>query len=331
MAERMRVVEITAPGGPEVLRPALREIPVAGAGELLVRVWCAGVNRPDVLQRQGRYPPPPGASDIPGLEVSGEVAALGEGVRDWRVGDQLCALVSGGGYAEYCLVPQAQALPVPHPVGTAESAGLPETTFTVWGNVFERAALRPGERFLVHGGSSGIGTTAIQLAAAHGAEVYATAGSEAKLAACRDLGARAAVNYRETDFASAIDELTGGAGVDVILDMVGGDYTARNLALLAPEGRLVQIAFLRGAAVQIDLEPIMRKRLVLTGSTLRARAPEVKAALAEALRREVWPWIAAGRMRPVIHATFPLAEAAEAHRVLDGGEHIGKLLLDCRL
>jgi putative PIG3 family NAD(P)H quinone oxidoreductase len=323
----MKAVEITSPGGPEVLRLAERERPTPGRGEVLIRVEAAGVNRPDVLQRQGHYPPPPGASDIPGLEVAGTVAALGGGVTGCCLDDGVCALLAGGGYAEYAVAPAAQCLPIPRGLDAVQAAALPETFFTVWTNVFERGRLAPGETLLVHGGSSGIGTAAIALAAARGARVLATAGTAEKCAACERLGAERAINHRREDFVAAVREATGGRGVDVVLDMVGGDYTARNLDCLARDGRLVQIAFLRGAQVQLDLRPLMMKRLTITGSTLRARSVEEKGAIAAALRREVWPLIEDGPVRPLIDSTFPLANAADAHRRMEGGEHIGKIVL----
>ena len=326
----MTAIEITAPGGPEVLRPGTRPVPEAQAGEVLIRVAAAGVNRPDLMQRTGSYPPPPGASDIPGLEVAGEVVSLGTGVRGLSPGDRVCALVSGGGYAHYCTAPAPQCLPVPGELSDVQAAALPETFFTVWTNVFERGGLKRGEHFLVHGGTSGIGTTAIQLARAFGASVYATAGSEEKCAACRSLGADKAFNYREQDFVPRVLEATAGAGVDVILDMVGGDYLARNLKCLAPGGRLVQIALLRGAKTEINLASIMMRRLTLTGSTLRPRSVAEKATIAAALRERVWPLLAGGGVRPVMHATFPLEEAAEAHRLMESGAHIGKIVLEVR-
>jgi putative PIG3 family NAD(P)H quinone oxidoreductase len=322
----MTVIEISHPGEPEVLVPASRPVPAPESEDVLIKVAAAGVNRPDVMQRQGRYPPPPGASDIPGLEVAGVIVSRGDSVARWRPGDTVCALVNGGGYAEYCIAPAGQCLPVPHGLDLVAAAAIPETFFTVWTNVFERGHLAQGETLLVHGGSSGIGTTAIQLAHAFGAQVLATAGSAAKCAACERLGARRAVNYHETDFVEAFKELTEGRGVDVILDMVGGDYLSRNLELLATDGRLVQISIMKAAKAEINLVPVMQRRLTLTGSTLRPRTVEQKAAIARALERSVWPLIEAGRVRPVIHATFPLAEAAEAHRILDG-DHIGKLVL----
>jgi putative PIG3 family NAD(P)H quinone oxidoreductase len=294
---------------------------------VLIRVAAAGVNRPDIVQRQGHYPAPPGASPILGLEVAGTVAAVGPDVSDWRVGDRVCALLAGGGYAGYAVAPAPQCLPVPEGLSLVEAAALPETTFTVWTNVFQRGHLQAGERFLVHGGTSGIGTTAIQLAAAFGARVFATAGSPEKVAACERLGAERAINYRETDFVAAVRDATGGAGVDLVLDMVGGPYFPRNLKALAVEGRLVQIAFLQGSKLEADLMPIMLKRLTVTGSTLRSRSVVEKGAIARALRENVWPLLATGRVKPVLHATFPLAEAAEAHRAMESSAHIGKIVL----
>jgi putative PIG3 family NAD(P)H quinone oxidoreductase len=323
----MRFVEMAAPGGPEVLRIAEGPVPMPGAGEVLIRVAAAGVNRPDVLQRSGSYPPPPGASPILGLEVSGIVAALGPGIAEWREGAEICALVPGGGYAEYCLAPAAHCLPVPRGLRLADAAGLPETFFTVWTNVFDRGRLQAGESFLVHGGSSGIGTTAIQLARAFGARVFATAGSPEKCAVCRDLGAERAIDYRQEDFPAAIREATEGRGVDVILDMVGGPYVEKNLRSLAVEGRLVQIAFLQGSKVTLDLVHLMMRRQTITGSTLRPRSVADKAAIARALRAKVWPRIEQGEVRPVIDRTFPLTEVAEAHRLMESSRHVGKILL----
>jgi putative PIG3 family NAD(P)H quinone oxidoreductase len=324
----MRVVEISRPGGPEVLVPASRRVPQPAAGEILIRVRAAGVNRPDVLQRSGAYDPPPGASDLPGLEAAGEVAAVGPGGSTWQVGDPVCALLPGGGYAEYALTHQSHALPVPRSLGMSEAAGLCETFFTVWTNVFDRGRLRAGESFLVHGGSSGIGTTAIQLARARGARVFTTARSEAKLAACRDLGAELAINYREADFVEAVREATGGRGVDVILDMVGGDYLPRDVRALAPDGRLVMIAHQAGPKVELNFAQVMMKRLTLTGSTLRPQSVEAKARIAADLRREVWPLLDAGRIAPMMDARFPLEAAAEAHTRLESGAHIGKIVLE---
>jgi putative PIG3 family NAD(P)H quinone oxidoreductase len=323
----MRVVEIARPGPPDVLRIAERPRPSPGPGEVLIKVVAAGVNRPDVLQRLGKYPPPPGASDIPGLEVSGHIEERGDGVVQWRPGDAVCALVAGGGYAEYCVAPQAQCLRPPDAVSLIEAAGIPETFFTVWSNVFERGRLQRNETILIHGGSSGIGTTAIQLAAAFGARVFTTAGTEEKCEACRRLGAELAVNYRSTDWVAACKEATSGRGVDVILDMVGGDYVTRNLDLLAVEGRLVQIAFLKTSKVELDLMQVMRRRLTITGSTLRPRSPEEKGQIARALEQKVWPLIEDGRVKPIVHARFPLERTADAHAMMEAGEHIGKILL----
>ena len=323
----MTAIEIAEPGGPDVLRPAERPTPEPGLGEVLVKVAAAGVNRPDVLQRKGGYPPPPGASDIPGLEVAGTVVALGPGAGRWRIGDRVCGLVTGGGYAEYCAIPTVQCLPVPADYDMVKAAALPETFFTVWTNVFQRGRLEGGERFLVHGGSSGIGTTAIQIAHARGARVFATAGSAGKCAACERLGAERAINYRDEDFVAVVKELTGGEGVDVILDMVGGDYIARNVAALRTGGRLVYIAFLGGSKVELDFLPMMLKRATITGSTLRPRGVEEKGVIAGELEREVWPLLDSGRIGPVIDSTFPLAQAADAHRRIDAAEHIGKIVL----
>ncbi|MFQ5786059.1 MAG: NAD(P)H-quinone oxidoreductase [Alphaproteobacteria bacterium] len=323
----MTAIEIPEPGGPEALAPAERPVPEPAFGELLVKVEAAGINRPDLLQRTGGYPPPPGASDIPGLEIAGTVAALGPGVQGWQPDDRVCALVAGGGYAEYCAAPAPQCLPVPQGFDMVRAAALPETFFTVWTNVFQRARLEGGERFLVHGGSSGIGTTAIQIAAARGARVFATAGSAEKCAACERLGAERAINYREEDFVEVVKQATGGAGVDVILDMVGGDYIARDIKALRPDGRLVFISFLGGSRVEIDFLPLMLKRITVSGSTLRPRSIEFKGVIADELRAEVWPLLDAGRIAPVIDSTFPLADAAEAHRRLEAGAHIGKIVL----
>jgi putative PIG3 family NAD(P)H quinone oxidoreductase len=323
----MIAVSITRPGGPDVLRPVEIPVPEPGAREVLIRMAAAGVNRPDVMQREGKYPPPPGASDIPGLEVSGTIAGLGADVRRWREGDQVCALVAGGGYAEYCLAPDVQCLPIPSALDLISAAGVPETFFTVWTNVFERGRLRAGESFLVHGGSSGIGTTAIQMARAFGARVFATAGTDEKCVACENLGAERAINYNTGDFVAAVLPLTDGNGVDVILDMVGAPYFSRNVELLAVEGRLVQIAVLRGAKAEINLVRLLRQRITITGSTLRSRTVKEKGAIAEAVEKAVWPLVEAGKIRPVIFATFPLSQAAEAHRLMESGSHIGKILL----
>lgn len=325
--ERMRAVEIGGAGGPEVLRPVERPVPRPGPGELLIRVAAAGVNRPDVLQRLGLYPPPPGASDLPGLEVAGTVAAVGEGVSGWREGDALCALVAGGGYAAYCVAPAPQCLPIPRGLSAVEAAGVPETFFTVWSNVFERGALKPTESLLVHGGTSGIGTTAIQLAKAFGARVFATAGSPAKARACEELGADRGIDYKAEDFVVVVKELTGGTGVDVVLDMVGGDYLARNVDCLAPDGRHVSIAFQRGPKGTLNLMWVMQKRLVLTGSTLRPRPVAEKGRIAVALQEKVWPLLEEGLVRPRIYRTFPLEQAAAAHALIESGEHVGKIIL----
>jgi putative PIG3 family NAD(P)H quinone oxidoreductase len=320
----MRAIELSAPGGPEVLRPCERPVPRPGHGQILIRVAHAGVNRPDALQRAGSYAPPPGASPLPGLEASGHVAALGPGVTGWRVGDAVCALLPGGGYAEYAVTPAAHALPVPAGMALREAACLPETFFTVWSNVFMRGGLKAGERFLVHGGSSGIGTTAIQLARAFGARAFATAGSEAKCAACAALGATA-INYREADFVKVLAEE---GGANLILDMVGGSYIPRNVRALADDGRLVMIAFLQGPRAEINFAQIMARRLTVTGSTLRPQSDLAKAGIAARLREDLWPLVASGAVRPLIDATFPLAEAAAAHRHMEAGHHIGKILLE---
>ncbi len=324
LSHMMRVIEISRPGGPEVLQPADRAVPVPGAGEIVIRVAWAGVNRPDALQRAGGYAPPPGASDLPGLECSGVVAEVGPGVSRWRVGDRVCALLPGGGYAEYVATPAAHALPVPDGVDLRAAACLPETFFTVWSNVFERGRLQAGERFLVHGGTSGIGTTAIQLAAARGARVFTTAGSDEKCAACLALGAEQAINYRSADFVAAL-QAEGGA--DLILDMVGGEYLPRNVAALADDGRLVQIAFLGGPKVTLNFAPVMMRRLTITGSTLRPQSVAAKARIAEALEREVWPLLASGRIAPVIDGEFALNDAALAHARMESSQHIGKIVL----
>jgi putative PIG3 family NAD(P)H quinone oxidoreductase len=324
----MICVEISSPGGPEVLKPVSRADPEPGAGDVLIAVAAAGVNRPDVLQRRGRYPPPPGASDIPGLEVAGTVAAVGAGVEGWRPGDRVCALVSGGGYATMCVAPAPQCLPIPASLDLVAAAAIPETFFTVWTNVFERGRLKQGEAALFHGGTSGIGTTAIQLAAARGARVFATAGSDEKCRACEVLGAERGINYRTEDFVRVIQEHTAGRGVDVILDIVGGDYFPRNIATLANDGRLVQIGLLgTTASATIDLNQVLRRRLTITGSTLRARSIEEKGSIAAALRREVWPLLESGRVTPIVYRTFPLAEATAAHRLMESSEHIGKIVL----
>lgn len=328
LPEQMTAVAIAEPGGPLALKPERRPLPVPGPGEILIRVRAAGVNRPDVLQRQGAYPPPPGASDLPGLEAAGEVAAAGPGVRRWRLGDAVAALTAGGGYAEYVAVHESNALPVPQGFTFTEAAALPETFFTVWHNVFQRGGLKEGETFLVHGGSSGIGTTAIQLAAAFGARVFATADSAEKCAACVRLGAARAVNYRDEDFVRAVKEETGGEGVNLILDMVGGDYVSRNYAAAAVEGRIVQIATLRGAQATADVARLMVKRLTHTGSTLRPRSVAFKAQVAAELEAKVWPLLAQRRIAPVMDTIFPLRDAWRAHERMEEGDHIGKIVLD---
>jgi NADPH2:quinone reductase len=323
----MTVVAITKPGGPEVLMPEERPLPSPGATELLVKVAAAGVNRPDVMQREGKYPVPPGASDLPGLEISGEVVAVGKDAKRFKVGDKITSLVAGGGYAEYCIADDAVALPVPKGLSMIEAAAIPETFMTVWHNVFQRGALKSGETLLVHGGSSGIGTTAIQLAKKFGAKVFVTAGSDEKCEACRGLGADLAVNYKDEDFVAATKSFTGGKGADVILDMVGGDYIARNYEAAAVEGRIVQIAFQGSPKATVDFRRIMLKRLTHTGSTLRARSDADKAAIAHAVEQHVLPLIASGRVRPVMDSTFPLAQAAEAHARMEKSVHIGKIVL----
>ena len=323
----MIAIEIRQPGEPEVLTPVERPRPSIGPEDVLIKVAAAGVNRPDVMQRQGRYPPPPGASDIPGLEVSGTIDEVGSEVRDLHVGEQVCALISGGGYAEYCAAPAPQCLPIPRGVDLIHAAAIPETTFTVWTNMVERGRLSRGETVLIHGGSSGIGTTAIQIAKALGARVLTTAGSAEKCSACEALGADRAINYRETDFVTAVREATGGAGVDVVLDMVGGDYLQRNLESLAMEGRLVQIGQLGGPKAQINMIPVLQRRLTITGSTLRARTVAQKAVLAKAVYDNVWPLFESGKLRVLVHETFPLRDAARAHRVMESSAHIGKLVL----
>jgi putative PIG3 family NAD(P)H quinone oxidoreductase len=322
----MIAIEISTPGGPDVLRPVSRPIPVPGPDEVLVEVEAAGVNRPDVMQRLGKYPPPEGASDIPGLEIAGSVVAAPARSR-WRVGDRVCALVSGGGYAEYCVAPAGQCLPIPQRLDATAAAAIPETFLTVWTNLFARGALRAGERVLIHGGTSGIGTTAIQLAHAFDAIVYATAGSQAKCEACRRLGAAVAINYRTEDFVDIIRRDTDEKGVDVILDIVGGGYFSRNLETLGLNGRLVQIGVLGGVRAEIDLRRVLQRRLTIMGSTLRARTVEEKSALAREVEAHVWPLLADGRVRPVIDSTFAFADAPQAHRRMESSEHIGKIVL----
>lgn len=328
LPETMTAIGIPSPGGPMALKPEKRPLPRPGPGEILIRVRAAGVNRPDVLQRKGAYPPPPGASDLPGLEVAGKVAALGEGAARWSIGDVVTALTPGGGYAEFCRVHASNALPLPVGMTLTEGAAIPETFFTVWHNVFQRGGLKQGETLLVHGGSSGIGTTAIQLASAFGAYVITTAGSREKCEACLGLGADRAINYRDEDFVASVMEATGGKGADVILDMVGGDYVERNWAAAAVEGRIVQIATQGGAKATADFSRLMVKRLTHTGSTLRPRTVEFKASIAAELERNVWPLLESRRVAPVMDMIFPLVEAWRAHERMEEGEHIGKIVLD---
>jgi NADPH:quinone reductase len=323
--DMMNAIAIKEPGGPEVLVPERTPVPRVSAGQLLIKVHAAGVNRPDVLQRQGGYPPPPGAPLTPGLEVAGEVMVIGEGCKRFQIGDRVCALVPGGGYADYCIAAEDNTLPIPAGLTMTEAGGIPETYFTVWTNVFQRGRLQAGETFLVHGGTSGIGSTAIQLAKHFGARVIATAGSDEKCEACKKLGADIAINYRTTDFAEVLKAQ--GIEVNLVLDMVGGDYIARNIRVMALEGRIVQIAFQKGSKVEIDLLPIMLKRLTFTGSTLRPRTVAQKAEIARELEAKVWPLLAAGNCTPKVHATFPLSQAAEAHRALEKSEHVGKIIL----
>ena len=323
----MRAVEISAPGGPEVLK--LRELPKPAAkpNEIVIKVAAAGVNRPDVLQRMGLYPVPPDASPLPGLEIAGEVVETGSSARLWKPGDKVCALVNGGGYAEYCAAPEVQALPVPKNLSLVEAASLPETYFTVWANVYDRGRLAPGESLLVQGGTSGIGVAALQMAAATGNRVFATAGSDEKCAACVRLGAEKAFNYRTQDWGAEVRAATGGKGVNVILDMVGGDYVPKELKCLAEEGRLVFIAFLRGPKSELDIAQVMQRRLTITGSTLRPRSTEFKGAVARSLREKIWPLLDAGRIKPQVYRTFPLEQAGEAHRLMESSQHIGKIVL----
>ena len=323
----MRAVEISRPGGPEVLKVVEVPKPAPKPNEILVKVAAAGVNRPDVLQRMGQYPVPADASPLPGLEIAGEVAELGSAAKLWRRGDKVCALVNGGGYAEYCAVPETQALPAPRGLSMVEAASLPETFFTVWGNVYDRGRLAPGESLLVQGGTSGIGVTAIQMAAATGNRVFATAGSDEKVAACVKLGAEKAFNYKTQDWAAEVRAATGGKGVDVILDMVGGDYVPRELKCMAEEGRLVFIAFLRGPKTELNILDVMSKRLSITGSTLRPRSAEFKGYLARNLREKIWPLIESGKIRPQVYKTFPLDQAGEAHGLMESSQHIGKIVL----
>ena len=324
----MKAIVITAAGAPEVLKMEERAQPAITATEVLVKVMAAGVNRPDVYQRKGNYPPPKGAPrDIPGLEISGTIAAIGDKVTRWKVADKVCALVWGGGYAEYCNVPEGQCLPIPGNLTFVEAASLPETFFTVWSNVFDHGKLQPGESLLVHGGSSGIGVTAIQMATALGSKVYVTAGSNEKCKFCEKLGAAKAINYKTEDFSEIIHQLTDRTGVNVILDMIGGDYTPGNISSLADEGRLVLINAMKGKDVQIDLAQIMRKRLIITGSMLRSREIKFKSAIAHSLEQQVWPLLASGKIKPVIHAVFPAEDGAKAHALMESSEHVGKIVL----
>jgi NADPH:quinone reductase len=319
-------IEISQPGGPEVLKPVERPTPAPGPGEVLVRVEAAGVNRPDIMQRLGKYPPPPGVSDIPGLEVAG-VVERAEGSDRWRAGDRVCALVAGGGYAEYCAVPAVQCLPIPKGMDTITAAAIPETYFTVWTNLFQAGRLQPGEHVLVHGGTSGIGSTAIQLARVLGSAVYATAGSDAKCKACERIGASVAINYRKQDFVAEIKSATGGRGVDVVLDIIGGDYLPRNIQCLRLHGRLVQVGLMGGSKGELDLGFVVHNHLTITGSTLRPRTPDEKGAIARELEAHVWPLLERHELVPLVHSTFPLTEAAAAHRLLESGEKVGKLVL----
>jgi NADPH2:quinone reductase len=323
----MRYIEISEPGGPEVLRLTEGPTPKPGSGEVLIQVAASGINRADIVQRQGFYPPPPGASPIPGLEAAGKIVAVGEAVSRWQVGDAVCALLSGGGYADHVVAAAEECLPIPEILDPRQAAALPETVLTVWSNVVGRAQLLPSESFLVHGGASGIGTTAIQLIKQFGSTVYTTVGNDDKATVCRELGADVAVNYREQDFVEVLMEETGGRGVDVILDMVGGDYVQRNVQLAAIEGRIVNIAYLKGSTVEINMMPLMLKRLTLTGSTLRAREGAFKAALTATVREKVWPWVEQGMVKPLLHKILPAAEVGEAHRIMEASEHTGKIVL----
>ncbi len=327
LPETMNCIEIPEPGGPEALKTTSRSVPTPAPSEVLIRVEVAGINRPDCIQRQGNYAPPPGTTDIPGLEVSGEIVAVGVDIKNWSVGDKVAALVAGGGYAEYVAAPFQQCLPIPNGLSMIEAAALPEAFFTVWTNVFERGALKKGETLMIHGGSSGIGTTAIQIASQMGARVITTAGSADKCQACADLGAERTVNYREEDFVEAAREFGDGKGVDVILDIVGGDYIAKNIKSLAPDGRLVQIAFLQGSKVDINFMSVMLKRLTFTGSTLRPQSIERKGEIAAALIENVWPLISSGKIKPVIYKTFALNQVAEGHALMESSQHIGKIML----
>jgi NADPH2:quinone reductase len=325
--KEMQVVEIAAPGGPEQLRPSMRPLPRPGAGEVLVRVVAAGVNRPDVMQRQGRYPPPAGASDLPGMEIAGEIVELGPDVSGLALGDQITSLLPGGGYAAYAIAAAPLCMHLPAGISMVEAAAIPETYMTVWTNLFERGGCKAGDTVLIHGGTSGIGTTAIQLAAAWGARVFATAGTPEKVRACERLGAERGIDYRTEDFVAVIRAATGGYGIDVTLDMVAGSYVQRNLEIAALEGRVVTISMLGGSRAEINMSTVLLKRLTLTGSTLRPRTVAQKAAVADAMRRNVWPLLAVGRARPVIYRTFPLAQAGEAHRLMESSSHIGKIVL----
>ena len=325
--ESMNYIQIEENGDPDVLKLSSQSVPDPGLDEVLIRVAAAGVNRPDIMQRKGLYPPPPGATDVPGLEVSGTVVKKGKNVAEPEVGSQVCALVSCGGYAEYCLASASICLPVPKKISLQHAAGIPETFFTVWTNVFERGQLKSGETLLVHGGSSGIGTTSIQLGKAFGATVYTTAGTQEKCEYCKNLGADAAINYNENDFEAEIKTLTENRGVDVILDMVGGPYFPKNIKILAVQGRLLQIALMQGYKAEVDFRPLLMKRVTLTGSTLRPRSVKEKAEIARSLRKEVWPLMDSGTIRPIIHQTFPLEKAADAHQLMESSNHIGKILL----
>lgn len=330
LPQEMDAIDPEEPGGPEVLRRVRRPVPRPGADEVLIKVAAAGVNRPDVLQRKGLYPPPPGAPSIPGLEVAGEVVAVGEGVEGLEPGETVCALLAGGGYAEYAVAPAGQCLPVPDALSLVEAAAMPENLFTVWSNLFQRAYAREGETALVHGGTSGIGTMAIALCGLFGVRILVTCGSDEKCRRAEALGAHAAINYRSGDFVEEVKRITGGAGVEIVLDMVGGDYLPRNLQCLAEDGRHVSIAVQRGAMAELNIAALMMRRLTLTGSTLRARSVEFKSLLADEIERIVWPLAAEGKLRPVIDSVFPLAEAAEAHRRMEAGDHVGKIMLEVR-
>jgi NADPH2:quinone reductase len=323
----MHYIDITNPGPPEVLQMTEGPTPEPGPGQVLIKVAASGVNRADIVQRMGFYPPPPGASPIPGLEAAGEIIEAGEGVDEWQVGDKVCALLSGGGYADHALAAAGECFPIPGNLTAIQGAALVETLMTVWSNVVDRAGWQPGESLLVHGGSSGIGTTAIQLIKLLGGTVYTTAGNDEKVAVCRELGADVAINYREEDFVDVLTEATDGQGVDVILDMVGGDYMQRNIKVAATNGRIVNIAYLSGSKVDLEMRPILMKRLTLTASTLRPRSPEFKARLAATIRERVWPWVETGEFKPIIHCALPASEAAEAHRIMEASKHIGKIVL----